>query len=1004
MTRELPVRLPVAVLALAAAYYAAARMGLLLAFGESNASPVWPPSGIALAALALYGTRLLPGLALGAFAANVAVFAANGAAGWPVIVGASLVIAAGNSLEAWLGVRLMQRWIGLRTPFERLDDVAKFIVVAAAAGAAAAVVGSLTLVSSGIVARGAGATVAFTWWVGDAIGMLTVAPLLMLLPTGVGRGASPMRDDVAALSLAAVLVMLGVLVFGDPATAFHADRRLVWLFLPCVAWAAFRHGPLGVAAVSLGIAGMAVWGTTQGLGPFARGDLNDALIGLQTFVGLVAVTGLVLAADRRERQLLAVRRSVKRDVALPWLVLLASVGITVVGWHLVASDSERRAEERFDYVGADIRDRLLSRMAASEQVLRGGAALFAASQSVEREEWRSYAERLDLPQRFPGIQALGYAERTDVGEREASRVLYIEPVDPRNRLALGLDMLGETARRAAMERARDSGEAALSGKVTLVQEIDEDRQAGTLLYMPVYRNGMPTGSVAERRAALIGWVYSPYRMNNLMRGALGPVADLEGLSVRLYSGAGDDGELSLLFEHRAGARGARSLFSSRTVVEIAGQPWTLMLDTLPRFEATVDLQKAQIVLVAGVVLSLLLFGLVRSLSMTRERAELLAEDKTVALRASERNLQAVLRASPMGVVFGGARGGLRYANPSYLRIAGIADPHATGDVLVSRIHPEDLARVRDGWFAAVTNCASFEVEFRFVHDDGRLVWARMMSAPMVEEGVTLGFVAIVEDTSARVAAAAELATKNEALLRSNAELAQFAYVASHDLKEPLRTVASYSQLLLRRHRERLDDEGQEFLDFIGDGARRAQALIGDLLSLARLDSSASALAPVPLTEVLTHVPRQRGAALEDARAEVGHDPLPVVLGDRGQLVQLLQNLLGNAIKFRLSHAAPSVHVGASREPDGRWRISVSDNGIGIDPRFHDKIFTLFQRLHRADYPGTGIGLAICKKVVERHGGTIGVQSAPGRGSTFFFTIADGNARATERHGEAQVHP
>ena len=249
--------------------------------------------------------------------------------------------------------------------------------------------------------------------------------------------------------------------------------------------------------------------------------------------------------------------------------------------------------------------------------------------------------------------------------------------------------------------------------------------------------------------------------------------------------------------------------------------------------------------------------------------------------------------------------------------------------------------------------------------------------------------AALQELALRLRADAELAAKNEELLRSNTELAQFAYVASHDLQEPLRTVASYSQLLLRRHRAQLRPEAQEFLDVIGDGAKRAQALIADLLSLARLDSQTRSLAPVALQDVLDDAGRQLEAALQDSGAVLTQDVLPQVHGDRGQLVQLLQNLIGNAIKFRGSEL-PRVHVGARCEPDGMWRISVADNGIGIDPRFHDKIFSLFQRLHRADYPGTGIGLAICKKVVERHGGRIGVESTVRVGSTFFFTIRDGS--------------
>ena len=198
-------------------------------------------------------------------------------------------------------------------------------------------------------------------------------------------------------------------------------------------------------------------------------------------------------------------------------------------------------------------------------------------------------------------------------------------------------------------------------------------------------------------------------------------------------------------------------------------------------------------------------------------------------------------------------------------------------------------------------------------------------------------------------------------------------------------VNSYGQLLLRRHRQALQPEARDFVDFMMEGGQRALALIRDLLSLARIDSPTEAWGPVPLDEVLRHSLQDLRHLIDHSGAQVSHDPLPVVLGDRVQLGQLMGNLLSNALKFRGS-AAPRVHI-AARPVESGWCLEVSDNGIGIDPRFFDRIFMLFQRLHpRAQHDGTGIGLAVCKRVVERHGGQIGVRSTPGAGSTFHFTL------------------
>lgn len=238
----------------------------------------------------------------------------------------------------------------------------------------------------------------------------------------------------------------------------------------------------------------------------------------------------------------------------------------------------------------------------------------------------------------------------------------------------------------------------------------------------------------------------------------------------------------------------------------------------------------------------------------------------------------------------------------------------------------------------------------------------------------------------------------EDLKRSNTELEQFAYVASHDLQEPLRMVASFTQLLSRRYRGKLDPEADEFIDFAVDGATRMQSLINDLLSYSRVGSRGKPFRPVNCAVVFSQALANLETAVEETHAVVTHDPLPVVSGDAGQLVQLFQNLMANAIKFR-GPDLPQIHVTANHT-NGDWTFAIQDNGIGIPAEHFDRIFSIFQRLHRrSDYAGTGIGLAICKKIVERHGGRIWVESKLGQGSTFYFTLPEkeetGHGRKTE---------
>ena len=223
--------------------------------------------------------------------------------------------------------------------------------------------------------------------------------------------------------------------------------------------------------------------------------------------------------------------------------------------------------------------------------------------------------------------------------------------------------------------------------------------------------------------------------------------------------------------------------------------------------------------------------------------------------------------------------------------------------------------------------------------------------------------------------------------RSNADLQQFAYVASHDLQEPLRMVSSYTQLIARRYQGKLDADADEFIAFAVDGANRMQRLIQDLLAYSRVNTTGRQFEPTAMETALNSALGNLVNAAKESQAVITHDPLPAVMGDERQLAQLFQNLLSNAIKFSGAQP-PRIHISA-KQTDGQWLFSVRDHGIGMDPQYGDRIFVIFQRLHtRAEYPGTGIGLAICKKIVERHGGRIWVESELGKGATFYFTMRD----------------
>jgi PAS domain S-box-containing protein len=270
--------------------------------------------------------------------------------------------------------------------------------------------------------------------------------------------------------------------------------------------------------------------------------------------------------------------------------------------------------------------------------------------------------------------------------------------------------------------------------------------------------------------------------------------------------------------------------------------------------------------------------------------------------------------------------------------------------------------------------------------DGSEFPIELMLSPLGNaEGILV--TAAIRNITTRKKAEVHLLQKLDELYRSNEELGQFAYIASHDLQEPLRMVASYTQLLSRRYKGKLDADADEFIAYAVDGASRMQRLIHDLLAFSRVGSKGKELRDTSSEDALQQALVNLRGAIEESGAQVTHDPLPTVVADEVQLTQLFQNLVGNAIKYQ-NPGVPKIHIAAARNDEMKWEFSVKDNGLGIDSQYFEKIFGMFQRLHkREEFAGTGIGLAICKKIAERHGSSVSVESELGQGSTFRFALA-----------------
>ncbi|MGB6873012.1 MAG: ATP-binding protein [Dehalococcoidia bacterium] len=353
------------------------------------------------------------------------------------------------------------------------------------------------------------------------------------------------------------------------------------------------------------------------------------------------------------------------------------------------------------------------------------------------------------------------------------------------------------------------------------------------------------------------------------------------------------------------------------------------------------------------------------------------------IKKSEELFRILFYSSPIGTYI--AQGGdFQLVNHQLARILGYEEDELIGRRSLGFVHPEDRNTVKGSAERMLKGDHSLGYEYRIVTKQAKIKWVMETVVPIYyrRKRATLGSLIDVTERKQMEESLKQITDETQ---RSNTELEQFAYVISHDLQEPLRMVSSYTQLLAKRYSSKLDADADEFIAYAVDGAKRMQVLLHDLLEYSRVGTRGKPFSLVNCEHIVEQAMANLKIAIEECGASVSYDVLPTIIGDEGQLLRLFQNLIGNAIKFRREET-PEVHISAQRR-NNMVTFSVKDNGIGIDPKHSQSIFEIFRRLHtRDEYPGTGMGLAICKKIVERHGGHISVQSQAGQGSTFYFSV------------------
>jgi PAS domain S-box-containing protein len=374
------------------------------------------------------------------------------------------------------------------------------------------------------------------------------------------------------------------------------------------------------------------------------------------------------------------------------------------------------------------------------------------------------------------------------------------------------------------------------------------------------------------------------------------------------------------------------------------------------------------------------------------------QDREEALRDAEKareRFHFMAESMPQKIFTATPSGDVDYFNGQWMEFTGLTFEQIKNWGWTQFIHPDDLEVNVETWRHSIATGEPFRLEHRFRRADGEYRWHLSRAHAMRD---TQGKVLLWIGSNTEIH---EQKEKEQELRRANEDLQQFAYSASHDLQEPIRNVAVYSEIIGRRYHDQLDSDGQQFLGFLTEGGRRLATLINDLLAYTRAGVVDGKMTQVDASAVLQDALSSLAEAIRESDATVTHDELPEVYIAKPHLQQLFQNLISNGLKYR-NEAPPRIHISAARQ-GASWRFSVRDNGIGIDPQYKEVIFGVFKRLHRDQrYSGTGIGLAICQRVVERYGGRIWVESEPGQGATFFFTVPEHAPRAQSVTAESSV--
>lgn len=754
--------------------------------------------------------------------------------------------------------------------------------------------------------------------------------------------------------------------------------------------------------------------------PAAAIDASWATWWAGDLLGVLIVTPVIMLSPWKGWRILWRDEPIAHYTATMSAVMMVMIGSTLTAWKLTSEFVHDRNQASFAVLARENERALLYRLDAYGRSLDGAAALFAASDEITAQDWRTYVTTLDIGTSLPGLSGIGYIRpvtakmaptfqqaqarrfpgyRIHPGSSAALRgiVEQIEPIAA-NRAAVGLDILVEPRRRSAALRARDTGKATITRRIILVQ--DAQKRPGFLLLRPLYRPGLPHATVDQRRRAMVAWIYAPFIASRLMDGLT--QSQGRSLDIHIFDGPATANDDTIYASAAKDDHEPR--YSVTRTLSLMEQTWTVRWTSTAQFEGSVSTSEGWLVLVCGLAISWI-FGILALSYIRRETyalrqvtiktRELMDREAGLqraigALEESERHFSALASLSPAGIFRTDDLGFCNFANDAWLKTTGLSRHAVMGVGWMAAIHPHDREKIRSQWRSAVSQGLTWRVELRFCHSDGGICWVDLICGPEVDaQGKLIGLIGVGTDITRRK----DLEQENEtALVRAKqAANAKAVFLAnmSHEIRTPMNGVIGFTELLLQdepRHAQRAK------LELILESSQSMMELLNDILDFSRIEAGQMALEPEPVD--LRKKLHSSVAALHALAERKGLpvsvivDPaLPqMILCDRLRLRQIIVNLLANAIKF--THAG-HIAVRAMKLPGDMLRIEVEDTGIGIAHDRQTAIFQLFVQAHERAaqrHGGSGLGLAICDQLARLMGGHIVLRSNPGEGTIVALQI------------------